>query len=199
MSPFSKLTLLLPFLAVGIRGLEAPIPGYRVEDITWAVEYAPGKNTTLTGTVQQVYAQLLDMNPQYEAQFGTIEHNATAVEDEDEDVTTRSKREHTICNPFPRAPCNRINEGISYLTRVNGRPTNGPGPGNCGRVSCSWSSAIWWCNDNRRTHTLSSFRDIANAAKVAVKDCRNLDKGCQVSGQRFLDDNWNVIVRGQKC
>jgi len=26
-------------------------------------------------------------------------------------------------------------------------PANGPGPGACGRVSCSWNSAIYWCND----------------------------------------------------
>lgn len=40
-----------------------------------------------------------------------------------------------------------IVEGISYLRGVPGSPSNGPGPGNCGRVSCSYESAIWWCND----------------------------------------------------
>jgi hypothetical protein len=36
---------------------------------------------------------------------------------------------------------------VRYLRRVQGRPRNGPRPGNCGRVSCSYKSAIWWCND----------------------------------------------------
>jgi hypothetical protein len=40
-----------------------------------------------------------------------------------------------------------IRNGIRYLRGLNGNPTNGAGPGNCGRVSCSYDSAIWWCND----------------------------------------------------
>ena len=42
---------------------------------------------------------------------------------------------------------NHVNEGINYLLGVDGKPGNGPGPGNCGRVSCSYQSAIYWCND----------------------------------------------------
>lgn len=37
--------------------------------------------------------------------------------------------------------------GINYLRSITGKPKNGPGPNNCGRVSCSWNSAIYWCND----------------------------------------------------
>ena len=40
-----------------------------------------------------------------------------------------------------------IDDGIKHLYGVDGKPKNGKGPNNCGRVSCSWSAAIFWCND----------------------------------------------------
>ncbi|KAG8424721.1 hypothetical protein J3458_001492 [Metarhizium acridum] len=46
-------------------------------------------------------------------------------------------------------PCKvrRIEEGIEYLRGLAGVPRNGPGPETCGRVSCSYQAAIWWCNN----------------------------------------------------
>lgn len=41
-------------------------------------------------------------------------------------------------------------DGIAYLKSVTGTPVNGPGPGTCNRVSCSYNSAIYWCNDVSR-------------------------------------------------
>lgn len=41
-----------------------------------------------------------------------------------------------------------IRQGIDYLRKIHGDCTNGPGPGNCSRVSCSYQSGIWFCNDN---------------------------------------------------
>ena len=45
----------------------------------------------------------------------------------------------------------RINDGIKHLRKVSGKPReqaySGSGPyANCGRVSCSYNSAIYWCN-----------------------------------------------------
>lgn len=51
------------------------------------------------------------------------------------------------CFNYPLTKYGAIEDGIDYLRHVPFQPTNGPGPGNCGRVSCSWNAAIWWCND----------------------------------------------------
>ncbi|KAL2854258.1 hypothetical protein BJY01DRAFT_232004 [Aspergillus pseudoustus] len=103
--------------------LKAPIPGYGFEDFTWEMETTPGGPTVLlNGTVQEIYAELLKINPSYDGDFA-----------------------ETLAAAITR----RIREGITYLRSVSGRPTNGPGPGNCGRVSCPYNSAIWWCNDGR--------------------------------------------------
>lgn len=53
----------------------------------------------------------------------------------------------THCSGFPEALVSDILMGMQYLRGLSGTPTNGPGPGNCGRVSCSDAAGIWWCND----------------------------------------------------
>ncbi|KAI0408942.1 hypothetical protein F4802DRAFT_547065 [Xylaria palmicola] len=40
-----------------------------------------------------------------------------------------------------------IRQGVDHLRKIPGNCTNGPGPANCGRVSCSYRSGIWFCND----------------------------------------------------
>lgn len=44
--------------------------------------------------------------------------------------------------------------GLRYLRQLYNttegskeKPSNGPGPGRCGRVSCAYDTAIFWCND----------------------------------------------------
>ncbi|KAL2813072.1 hypothetical protein BDW59DRAFT_167617 [Aspergillus cavernicola] len=92
-------------------------------------------------------------------------------------------------------------EGIMYLEDVDGRPTEGPGPGECSRVSCSWDSAIWWCNDTRETKSLRSFNDIAIGVQAIWSECSFREPGYNmvVSGQAFHKTNWNVIVRKDSC
>lgn len=72
---------------------------------------------------------------------------AQASVDTNDDTSHLHKRLDVTCNNYDQALRFRIQEGISHLRGVNGKPRNGPGPGNCGRVSCSYNSAIWWCND----------------------------------------------------
>ncbi|KAH8898684.1 hypothetical protein GQ53DRAFT_777319 [Thozetella sp. PMI_491] len=153
--------------------IDAPIPGYGVEDLQWEVQAFPdGPKMNVTGTVEQVRAQLTKLNPNYGLEFGI------------------EKRFGPVCGGgsygWKAADAKRILEGISYLRGVGGQPTNGPGPGNCGRVSCSYNSAIWWCNDNTDTFSLPSYSTIADCAQWVV-------------GQNFNGYNWNCVVRDDRC
>lgn len=47
-----------------------------------------------------------------------------------------------------RAGVLAIKEGIDYLQGIDGYCGLDDGPYKCARVSCSWDSAIWLCNDN---------------------------------------------------
>ncbi|KAB8074372.1 hypothetical protein BDV29DRAFT_124239 [Aspergillus leporis] len=187
----------LPILALfGLlaKASQSVIPGYNIVDIEWEVQVtAGGPTVNVTGTIEEVYAHLKTLNPDFENEFPPADHN---------DAIKARGAAYTVSNYFcqgrwPGCSWGRIQEGIRYLNGVPGRPSNGPGPGNCGRVSCSYNSAIWWCNDNNYQYTLNSFYDIASGASVVGQNC--LIGTDTTSGQVFYTDNWNVIVRADSC
>ncbi len=153
-------SLALISLAARALATEAPIPGYGVEEMTWEVEVLPGQPpVSFNGTVEQLVAQASEINPDWEAKYITAANTAGA----DVESSSLSKRAPFVrrnCGPgyYQWHPANtrRIRDGIYYLSGIGGTATNGPGPGNCARVSCSYNSAIWWCNDVSRNPTRNS-------------------------------------------
>lgn len=131
--------------------MEAPLPGYSVEILQWEVPISlDGGTVTLDGTVQQVLDQLLKINPEYEAEFGVIDNRNNSALVEIWRTTAVMERQHDAssdCGHWDPARAEAIWEGINHLNHVSGKPVSKPGPGVCGRVSCSYDSAIWWCND----------------------------------------------------
>jgi hypothetical protein len=114
--------------------------------IQWEIEVAPGQIARLNGTVQEVYAQALQINPNFK-----LKTPSTPARPRRALAHQRSKVED--CNyPYPLAEASKIHDGVEYLRGVPGKPVEGPGPTACGRVSCSWKSAIWWCNDVSLVH-----------------------------------------------
>ncbi|GMF68816.1 unnamed protein product [Aspergillus oryzae] len=147
MSTLSVNTMWIPELLDMAYAVEAPIPGYGVEDLSWEVQTTPGgPKVNLNGTVQEVHEQLLAINPNYEQEFAAL--NADKKRE-----LTFEKRDTVTCYQYPQANHKYVESGIKYLRSVPGQPTNGPGPNNCGRVSCSYNAAIWWCNDVSREFT----------------------------------------------
>lgn len=112
-----------------------------------------GTTVVLNGTVEEVYSELVKINPSYTLDFGLEDEAREEGEEEEEEEgkedsdSELTKRYDVKCNHLPRVPQKFVKRGISYLHGVPGKPRNGPGPGNCGRVSCGYSAAIWWCND----------------------------------------------------
>ncbi|KAK3988489.1 hypothetical protein QBC44DRAFT_370938 [Cladorrhinum sp. PSN332] len=196
-------------LATSARRAEATtgklVPeGYAIADLEWELETTPGgSKVALTGTVEEVHAKILEINPKWDEEFAPIvaEENAKA------DLQTRAvgdntnklrKRNWTVCGGYP-ARQNRIREGISYLRGLSGQASRGPGPRNCVRVSCSYNSAIWYCNDNSFTKEMPWFH-IANAAQVLVDQCSwEAHFGTGTAGERWHDDRWFAIVGEEGC
>lgn len=129
--------------------LEAPIPGYKVFVPEWEAQAHPhGEKMRINGTAEEVLLKLRSINPDYDRHFGLDQP------DDEVDEGGVQKRQGTnvqfarvICNNFPKADATRVAQGVAYLRRVRGQPENSPGPETCGRVSCSYNTAIWWCND----------------------------------------------------
>ncbi|KAK0718440.1 hypothetical protein B0T26DRAFT_613220, partial [Lasiosphaeria miniovina] len=73
---------------------------------------------------------------------------------------------------YPSASYLPIRDGITYLRyRVSGHPGSGPGTNNRGRVSCSYRSVIWWCNESPATTQLDGWGPVADAAQTIIDDC----------------------------
>lgn len=131
---------------------ESALPaGYTEYIPEWEVELYPGgPMVKARGTVEEVRAEMIKRNPDFETHYPI---NTTVI---DEEFTALDKRTdftgstHYCANMGP-ARLWRVKEGIAYLRGLKGQPTNGPGPGACGRVSCSWNSGIWWCNNVRNS------------------------------------------------
>lgn len=134
-----------------VYNMESPLPGYSVEILQWQVPVSlDGRTVTLNGTVEQFYDQLQEINPEYEAEFGTIYDKNTTTLLEIWRTPGAMERQHDAssdCGHWDPARAEAIWEGINHLNHVSGKPVSKPGPGVCGRVSCSYDSAIWWCND----------------------------------------------------
>ncbi|OAR03175.1 hypothetical protein LLEC1_04011 [Akanthomyces lecanii] len=165
--------------------LSAPASGYGVDVLQWDVEVSPGQVQVLNGTVEEVYSQVLQLNPDYA--LSTTAQRRSELQ----------PRSRLVCGNYGLAHKNRILEGVRYLRTLNAAPRNGPGPANCGRVSCSYNSAIWWCNDNTTPKTLDGWDWIANSAQTIVDSCAS--GASQVSGQNYEDGNWNTIVCSDSC
>lgn len=138
----STLFLALSTTAVTLAADVDPIPGYKIVDIAWEIEVSPGRIEILNGTVQEVVAQAIAINPDYKLRDVPPEP-APAFKPRGR----LQGREVKFCNNFGTAGVNDIIAGVDYLRGVSGQPSMGPGPGACGRVSCSYNSAIYWCND----------------------------------------------------
>ncbi|RYP41273.1 hypothetical protein DL767_001127 [Monosporascus sp. MG133] len=98
-----------------------------------------------------------------------------------------------------------INDGISYLKslpddlRCGNQPPE-PGKGACGRISCSYYAAIWWCNHN--PHTVEFKCNLfAKYAQNLVDECSYpLGKGYTVQGQDYdRDFAINTVVGWDEC
>lgn len=104
-------------------------------------------------TATKIYQDIIQLN-------STL--NTTEALFDGDELSSRAPSDYTPINldcwvnmnKYDRASVYYIWQGIDYLESVPGTPGNGPGPGNCGRVSCSYSSAIYWCNDVSSLSTL---------------------------------------------
>lgn len=191
---------------------EAPngIAGYNIVDVSWdlpvKLDDPTSEIVTVTGTIEEAIAQMEAAYPGWNETFQAgIPTDPMPTGDDTSFVsagTADEQPESINCKvDYDGARTSKIWDGICYLRRLNtDPPKNGPGPGNCGRVSCSWKSAIYWCNDNLEEKELT-WKQIGDGANSV------LHGGCitgrstyqRVKGQAFFKDNWNVLVRGDDC
>ncbi|KAL8419530.1 hypothetical protein RB594_002660 [Gaeumannomyces avenae] len=177
---------------------------FKMSETRWDVEIRPGEKISLNGTIESVYAQLLELNPNYEAD--NAEQISTRLAKLEEETAAAqgkqlAKRDHTECWRLrPQVSRGVIEEGIRYLWRVGGDAwIQG---GTCSRVNCSWNSAIGWCSyraGGERWMSPGGFGWIGHAANVVVNDCGNPQGSDSINGQRYHDSHVAVTVDQSYC
>ncbi|RAO74090.1 uncharacterized protein BHQ10_010102 [Talaromyces amestolkiae] len=184
---------------------ESPMPGYDIVELSWEVTPTPGQPAIiLNGTVEQVRSQLLAINPRYQFGFIAKRGDLLAAPTAATDLTEPTAVAHSAqiwkmtCGGYDSADTSQIEDGIKYLNGIAGQPKNGPGPNNCGRVSCSYNSSIWWCNDNASPQALPGFYTIATGATKIINACLGQNNST-VSGTGEHPGNWRVVVKGDIC
>lgn len=116
-----------------------------------------------------------------------------------------------------KAVTTEISVGIEYLRGVPGQPLELHR--GCGQVSCSWNSAIYWCNEEKdHGLRLKQYGDIADGAKAVIDKCAKgagvvgkavtgwdfvIPVGGKAEGEGKSFDpegkSWSVVVVGGKC
>ncbi|KAK3997918.1 hypothetical protein QBC44DRAFT_303042 [Cladorrhinum sp. PSN332] len=203
--------LAAPARRADTSGTGSVIPaGFNIVELSWEVETTPGgPKVILNGTLEQAHEKLVEINPNWNAEYlepVIADQNAeakSAARSVTGDVASLQKRDWTECKTRGGgAQTAAIRDGISYLRGLSGEARNGPGPRNCGRVSCSYSSAIWYCNNNNYAKSMPWYH-IANAAQVLLDQCSwtNIGGYRYAAGERHHDDGWFTIVayEGSNC
>ncbi|KAK8030211.1 hypothetical protein PG993_011502 [Apiospora rasikravindrae] len=165
----------------------APMPG-----IIWRGNVTvDGPIYEFNGTVQEIYAQIKKVNPAYELLPVSRERSSTNPK---LSIThTECETPHGDPDNWGYAVTNEIDDGIAYLRGLTGECGATPGP--CGRVSCSWDSAIAWCWNNPTGGYTLKCSELADYATEVVKQCPYRPN--EVWGETYDSAGFSVFCAGK--
>ncbi|RYO90577.1 hypothetical protein DL766_007435 [Monosporascus sp. MC13-8B] len=169
--------------------------GYAKNDIIWSgfesilgdsEPMASSRGTVFTGlvingTVEHVMAQVEGMGfPIKPLDDAAFDAKITAIEArvQNLDASTpslwgihsyeRTQNRTRTCRVGGGGPVQReyLTEGVGYLAALGDGLRCSNLPKTCGRISCSWSSGIWWCNGKSFKHRISQVVDSLKFEKL---------------------------------
>ncbi|KAI2631565.1 hypothetical protein GGS26DRAFT_598636 [Hypomontagnella submonticulosa] len=179
-------------LPAGTSATNSGLPeGYKVVDFTWSGNVTTnGPEMSFTGSsFHDIDAQILKANPDFVWPDVSTANSTSDM---------MKKKAWITCDPnnVRHAKSYRIREGIDYLRGKSGQCHMQAGPGVCSRISCSYDSGIFWCNDNKHDVT-TDCSDWANYAQDILDKCETNDG--QIRGQEFSSENWNILIGRGNC
>ncbi|KAK0748476.1 hypothetical protein B0T21DRAFT_420413 [Apiosordaria backusii] len=185
-----------------VHAEKAPLDGYEVVDLEWILPIDPnnpsGENMTVTGTIEDAIAQMDAKYPGWNQTFTSSLPPPDAAS-----LEPSTESDGFKCgDPWYQCSQAAIVSGAQYLQGVKSDPPKmGTGPSNCGRVSCSWASSIWMCNNSTLGEAQSTWKEIGDSALFLAYKCGYPDRLNMwvTRGQEFFKGNWSVVVTWADC
>jgi hypothetical protein len=139
-------------------------PTYDIWTPSWTFEIHPGTggaNAVFNGTVQHAREQMIEAYPGWDKEFVAWAENQhkqnSTVSTASPASTTFTKRGDqpgtkddwwpAVCGGFSAGQWDAATDGVAYLKNHGGQWSVEAGPRVCGRISCSYDTAIFVCND----------------------------------------------------
>ncbi|KAJ8125802.1 hypothetical protein O1611_g7837 [Lasiodiplodia mahajangana] len=169
---------------------------YTVSDIQWRGFEGFGEDQVFTGTIENVISQMrqikgADYTPSFVSKAES--HATTPLPD-------YHAARHNIDCGGPEADPRRIDQGVDYLNHIPDSSLCGNAPKTCGRISCSWNSAIWLCNDRTDNDNVRKCNMFGQYAAEINKECAIYDSNPRVAGKNSDDQLLlSVLVKKASC
>ncbi|KAK6859070.1 hypothetical protein PG990_014394 [Apiospora arundinis] len=141
------------------------------------------------GTVQEIHSQILKANPDFKLLDVSHKDSVKTHQLEITNIDCNEPRD----NNWGYAIGNEIQDGINYLRGLTGECSQTPGP--CGRISCSWNSAISWCWDNPTGSYTTQCSVLADYAQAVFDNCPYRPN--EVWGQAYDSAGFSVWCAGK--
>ncbi|CCC13737.1 hypothetical protein SMACR_08242 [Sordaria macrospora] len=145
----------LPVAAVPTTALaKSPIPGYRVEAMTWEIQTTPGGPTVnVTGTIEQVIQFAEKQNPDFRSDFGLGDDTPIDLKS----TPSLGGFVKGFYDLVYLVECFRVNTKSANLGTfeeviedLHNQPRENEatlGPGVCTQFGCKEKTVVWWCNE----------------------------------------------------
>ncbi|OAQ81486.1 hypothetical protein VFPBJ_04070 [Purpureocillium lilacinum] len=205
------LTLSLGIFALA-RAAPAPSPdplsGATIVDQQVTVQVFPDQPpVTLNGTLQEVEAQLRQLNPDWDSTTASGSNQARAAVPDDVNAAAGLEKRadedwskaKVICSQGNWGYVNNLayNEIVNIYEnswRSNTAAVLRPGPKKCGRLYCAYRTAFYACNDNAEKYSVHDFTVMSHAIREMWKRCGNNELHDMKGAQIFSPNKWNIIM-----
>ncbi|MCJ1326974.1 hypothetical protein MMC10_003640 [Thelotrema lepadinum] len=165
-------------------------------DVQWyppnwtGVIFPGGPEVTLNGTIPDVRQQILQINPNYDQDFG---NKVTEANERRRKRNQADPEWPVLCNvPGGYSNLQYVDQFDLDLRWTDGSTTVGPGPKVCTPLVCTTGIAVSLCNDN--PFTISPTTDyMTDYVYAIIGACANQDQQI-VNGQQFDGDKYNVYI-----
>lgn len=142
--------------------------GYEIVPAKWTGEVVPGEGpVTLEGCVESLREQILNINPDYFKNQDSTSASSTLAARTIGGCGGRAIGKNVQCGvPYGTVHGSDISSGLVYLSNIGGCMTLGGKQ--CSRVSCSYNSGIFACNDVSFNPTQNT---ISTSSQALAKNC----------------------------